>query len=131
MITVLLAFATLSGPLRVVDGDTLRAGSERIRLLGIDAPDDPRNGRCRPFPKPGAICDKKRSVAATTSLAAAVTPFMQIERVGRDRYGRTLGVVRSSLANLSCWQLRRGQAVYHPEWDNGGRIAKACRSAAQ
>jgi hypothetical protein len=33
-----------------------------------------------------------------------------------------------SLANLSCWQLRRGQAVYHPEWDNGGRIAKACQT---
>lgn len=126
-----LAPATLSGPIRVVDGDTIRAGSERIRPLGIDAPENPRNGRCRPSPKPGAICVKARSAVATNSLRAAVTPRMEIERVGRDRYGRTLAVVWSSKANLSCWQLRRGQAVYHPEWDNGPRIAAACPNATR
>lgn len=31
--------STLSGPARVVDGDTLEVGSERIRLFGIDAPE--------------------------------------------------------------------------------------------
>lgn len=30
---------TLSGPARVVDGDTLELGKERIRLFGIDAPE--------------------------------------------------------------------------------------------
>ena len=30
---------TLSGPVRVVDGDTLELGKERIRLYGIDAPE--------------------------------------------------------------------------------------------
>lgn len=129
--TMIFATAALIGPIRVVDGDTIRAGSEPIRLLGIDAPDDPRNGRCRPYPKPGAICDKGRSVAAAESLREAITPRMEIERVGRDRYGRTLAVALSSKANLSCWQLRRGQAVYHPEWDNGGRIAAACPDVAR
>jgi len=128
---IIIVLATRGGSARVVDGDTLRAGSERIRLLGIDAPDDPRNGRCRPYQKPGAVCYKAPSVAATNSLRAAVTPRMEIERVGRDRYGRTLAVVWSSKANLSCWQLRRGQAVYHPEWDNGPRIAAACPNATR
>jgi micrococcal nuclease len=131
MLPFVLALATLADPIRVVDGDTIRAGAEPIRLLGIDAPDDPRNGRCRPYPKPGAICDKARSAAATVSLRAAITPRMEIERVGHDRYGRTLAVVLSSKANLSCWQLRRGQAAYHREWDNGGRIAAACSNVAR
>jgi endonuclease YncB( thermonuclease family) len=131
MLSFALALATLSGPIRVVDGDTIRAGSERIRLLGIDAPDNPGNGRCRPFPKPGSICDLDRSQASKGSLIAAITPRMQIDRVGQDRYGRTLAVVWSSNANLSCWQLRRRQAVYHPEWDNGRRIAKACPDAGR
>lgn len=128
---VLLAAAALSGPIRVVDGDTLRAGAERIRLLGIDAPDDPRNSRCRPFPKPGAICDRARSIVAKLSLNTAITPYLTIERVGRDRYGRTLAVVWSSKANLSCWQLRRHQAVYRRQWDNGRRIALACPDVAR
>jgi micrococcal nuclease len=131
MLLIALALSALSPPIRVIDGDTIRAGSERIRLLGIDAPDDPRNGRCRPYPKPGAICDKARSEAATASLREAITPRMEIERVGRDRYGRTLAVMLSSKANLSCWQLRRRQAVYHREWDNGGRVRRACPDAAR
>jgi endonuclease YncB( thermonuclease family) len=126
MIAVLLAAATLAGSVRVVDGDTLRAGAERIRLLGIDAPDNPGNGRCRPYPKPGAICDRGKADAATASLRAAMTPKTQIERVGRDRYGRTLAIVWSSRANLSCWQLRRHQAVYRRDWDNDRRVGKAC-----
>jgi len=128
---ILLAAAALPGPIRVVDGDTLRAGSERIRLLGIDAADDPRNSRCRPFRKPGAICDRARSIAATSSLNAAITRRLMVERVGRDQYGRTLAVVWSSKANLSCWQLRRHQASYRRRWDDGRRIARACPDVAQ
>jgi micrococcal nuclease len=125
-----LAVVDLSGAVRVVDGDTLRAGQERIRLLGIDAPDDPKNGRCRPRPKPGAVCSKYRSQASRISLIGAITAKMQIERVGQDRYGRTIAMVWSSKANLSCWQLRRGHAVYKPRWDNGRRVARACPDVA-
>ncbi len=34
-----VALAEISGPARVVDGDTLEIGGERIRLYGIDAPE--------------------------------------------------------------------------------------------
>jgi micrococcal nuclease len=83
LLSIALALATLTGPIHVTDGDTIRAGPERIRLLGIDAPDDPSNGRCRRYSKPSAVCDKARSAAATRSLRAAITPRMEIERVGR------------------------------------------------
>jgi hypothetical protein len=89
MLSYAIALAALLGPFRVIDGDTIRAGTDRIRLLGIDAPGDPRNGRCPPYPKPGAICDKARSVASTNSLCAAVTPRMEIERVGQPSRKRS------------------------------------------
>ncbi|MEM1314937.1 MAG: hypothetical protein AAGI51_10310 [Pseudomonadota bacterium] len=39
-----LGAAPLEGPARVVDGDTLRLGGERVRLEAIDAPE--RDRRC-------------------------------------------------------------------------------------
>ena len=104
----------------VVDGDTLRCEGERIRLLGIDAPELP--GHCRP----GRDCAPGDPYAATRSLERALSGPLTIERVGQDRYGRTLATIGSANGNVSCWQLERGQAVYKPQWDDGLRVARSC-----
>ncbi|MDB5582370.1 MAG: hypothetical protein JWR80_7546 [Bradyrhizobium sp.] len=78
---------TISG-CRVVDGDTLNCAGERVRLLGIDAPELP--GHCRQ----GRDCAPGDPFGSTASLESAVGPEMTIERVGQDRYGRTLAMVR-------------------------------------
>lgn len=109
---------------RVTDGDTIRCGSERIRLLGIDAPELP--GHCRT----GRVCVPGDPYASTQSLEAAMVGELRIERVGEDRYGRTLATLRGAKGDLSCWQLARKQAAYKPEWDNGMRIARTCPDAA-
>jgi endonuclease YncB( thermonuclease family) len=106
---------------RVVDGDTLRCGNERVRLLGIDAPE--LAGHCQP----GRRCAPGDGNASTASLRRAIEWSMAIERVGQDRYGRTLALVRSSKGDLSCWQVRSGQALYRANWDDGGRLAATCR----
>ena len=62
------------------------------------------------------------------SIAAAVRGrSLLINRMGTDRFGRTLGVIYAGGMNLSCHQLRSGNAVYKPKWDEGGVIAKECR----
>lgn len=109
----------------VTDGDTIRCGAEPIRLLGIDAPE--RHG-CAP----GRHCVAGDALAATAALAALIAPGnLTVERVGTDRYGRTLGVVRAAGVNLSCAMLASGQAVYVARWDNGGRVAADCPALAR
>lgn len=121
--TALASAATVSG-CSVTDGDTIRCGSERVRLLGIDAPELP--GHCRGT----RICAPGDPWASTSSLKRAMSGTLRINRVGEDRYGRTLAMVASEKGDLSCWQLRHGQAIYKPAWDNGLRVARTCPRAA-
>lgn len=114
---------TVSG-CRVTDGDTIRCGDERIRLLGIDAPELP--GHCASYRR----CAPGDGFASTHSLKDAMTGELRIGRVGEDHYGRTLAIVSGSRGDLSCWQLSHGQAIYKQKWDDGYRVARLCPKAA-
>lgn len=104
-----------------VDGDTLRCGRERVRLLGIDAPELP--GHCQQ----GRHCAPGDPFASARSLRAALGQGpVVIRRIGTEHYGRTLALVRAGKTDLSCWQLSRGQAIYKPYWDTGGALAQIC-----
>jgi endonuclease YncB( thermonuclease family) len=103
-----------------LDGDTLRCGGERIRLVGIDTPEMP--GHCQP----GRRCGTGNPHAAKTALGNAVGPSMQIRRFGTDRYGRTLALVCGPRGDLSCAQLRGGHAIYRADWDVDGAMMRAC-----
>lgn len=104
----------------VTDGDTIRMGDERIRLIGIDAPEI--HG-CRQ----GRVCVPGDGQASKRSLQAMMGGKVSVQRVGRDRYGRTLANVYVGGRNVACAQIRRGQAVYKPKWDNNGLLARDCR----
>ena len=118
------AASTVSG-CSVTDGDTIRCGAERIRLLGIDGPEMP--GHCRA----GRDCAPGDPFRSKVSLSDAMAPKMGIERMGTDRYGRTLAMVTGPDGDLSCWQLKHRQAIYKPRWDDGGEVARLCPRAAQ
>jgi endonuclease YncB( thermonuclease family) len=87
--SLLLCFAvaspaqTIVGVAVVVDGDTLRLGSERIRLYGIDAPEMAQS--CGTHD--GALwpCGAASHAALAARLAGQTT---RCEGVERDRYGR-------------------------------------------
>jgi len=129
--TLLAAVGSGNGPAlrepitgcRASDGDTLRCGSERIRLLGIDAPE--LDGHCRA----GRTCAPGDPIASTASLRKALRGRLTIQRIGRDRYGRTLALITGRRGDLSCWQLRHRQALYRRDWDNGARLRAICRAA--
>lgn len=80
--------ATAPGPLRVVDGDTLDLGEERLRILNIDTPEAGSLARCP--------SERARAAAASAHarrLLREAAP-VEVERQGLDRYGRTLVRVR-------------------------------------
>lgn len=72
----------------VVDGDTLRIGTRRIRLIGIDAPE---------LHAPACPAEAEQAEAATEALLALVRqgPFDMAGPLGdpRDKYGRELRVL--------------------------------------
>ncbi|MBA4042929.1 MAG: nuclease [Erythrobacter sp.] len=102
----------------------MRCGEERIRLLAIDAPEKP--GECRK----GRTCAPGDPFASERNLRNAVTPTMTIRRVGTDRFGRTLALVKAQGRDLSCHQLESKAAIYNPRWDNGGFVKAMCPEAA-
>lgn len=105
----------------VVDGDSLRCGQKRLRLLGIDAPE------LHGCPK-WRTCIAGDGQAARKSLASALRfGRVRYRIVTTDRFGRSVVMAWAGEVNLSCWQLQRGRAVYKPHWDNDGQVAAACR----
>ena len=118
LLPLLLALSSCT----VTDGDTIRCGSERIRLLGIDAPE--LKGHCRR----GRRCAPGDGKASKASLARTMARGpISIRRAAKDRYGRTLALVSAHGVDLSCAQLKAGRAIYKPLWDNGGRLKAICR----
>lgn len=121
MIPILTAAALACTPV-ATDGDSIRCGDERIRLLGVDAPE---MGPCKPA---GRACVGGDPVASRDALASALARGqVTVERVGKDRYGRTLALVWAGGVNLNCAQVRAGHAQYVAKWDDGGRVKRECR----
>ena len=98
--------ATLTD-VRAVDGDTLHAGAERIRLIGIDAPEKAQV--CRDAHGQGYAC----GAAATARLAALVAiGKVSCAPQGHDRYGRTLAICATAeVDDVGRVLVREGLAV--------------------
>ncbi|MCX5497304.1 thermonuclease family protein [Kaistia dalseonensis] len=94
--------------LRVVDGDTVRLGAERIRLIGLDAPE--LHGKCRE--------EKRLAERARDRLTALLaTDDVEIIRSARlDKYRRTLAIVRADGVDVARVLIAEGLArPYHGE----------------
>jgi endonuclease YncB( thermonuclease family) len=88
MIPILALLALLAAPAeaatcRIVDGDSLVCDRQRVRVVGLDAPE--LRGRCA----------EERALArvARDRLRTLTAGGMTLRPQGRDRYGRTLAVV--------------------------------------
>jgi len=96
----------------VVDGDTLQCGDERVRVMGLDAPE--MHARCPD--------ESRLALAATARLRELVAHGVTLQPAGRDRYGRLLAVVLSREGNdLALVLIREGLArEYHGRGPRGG-----------
>ena len=84
---LLISLPAWATDIRVVDGDTLVVDGERIRIMGLDAPET-HPSRCD--------AERRLGDAATARLRVLVAGGVQMRSYGRDRYRRTLAVVHDS-----------------------------------
>lgn len=133
--------AALCAVTRIVDGDTVRVRcgdgpEEPVRLVGVDAPEVPRQGKA-------AECG---SAAATESLASALVggeAFLSPdpEQADRDRYGRLLRFVATTTptdasapwrGSVNLALVRSGATRAYADLRYGGReeFESAARAAA-
>ena len=97
---------TLYGPARVIDGDTLKIGSERVRMVGIDAPETKQS--CKRNNAETWPCGEDSSLALIRKIAGR---NIRCEYQERDRYRRILGTCYADGVNLSGWMVRQGWAL--------------------
>lgn len=87
MLSALLTSPALALPVTSVhDGDTFRLGRERVRILGMDAPEIGEGARC-----PAEQAAAKRARNYLKIMLGS--PKATMERHGHDVYGRTLARV--------------------------------------
>jgi micrococcal nuclease len=129
------AAATLHGRVvRAVDGDTLvvrvdSGGVERVRLIGVDTPEDVRPGT-------PVQCYSLRAAAFTRRALAGRRVVLRVGREARDRYGRLLAYVRRDGArdDLEIDLLRRGLArplPIAPNTQHASEYAELAHEAAR
>lgn len=103
----------LSGPARVVDGDSIVVAGQMVRLEGLDAPewdqlchrgDPPRAHRCGLTAK-----DALRNLIAgrPVTCRGVVQPNGGVT----DRYGRFLGICSVGGVEINAWLVERGLAI--------------------
>ena len=100
----------ITGHATATDGDTLRIGSVRVRLFGIDAPENAQT--CA-----GTPC----GAAATQALRYMLTrdPAVTCVVKDTDRYGRTVAVCRNSEGDLGARQVALGHALDYTRYSRG------------
>jgi endonuclease YncB( thermonuclease family) len=127
ILTALLLASSLPA-CTVTDGDTIRCADEKIRLIGINAPEMP--GHCRrgmDCPPGDGRVSKEKLRSFVEGKRLTIRRFRTKKgKLLTDKYGRTLAVVYADGINIACHQLRTGQALYRRDWDNRGIIRKEC-----
>ncbi|MGV8936707.1 MAG: thermonuclease family protein [Allorhizobium sp.] len=111
--------ARLDGPFFAIDGDTLAAGAERLRLRGIDAPE--RHQLCGdPGAKAWACGEAARQALAGFSGASDLVCV----GAGRDRYRRLLVTCSDGNSDINGAMVRLGLAVSYGDYQGEEQAAR-------
>ncbi len=101
-----VALADISGPARVIDGDTIEIHGQRIRLHGIDAPE--RDQTCED--KRGTVyrCGAVATIALRELIAGQAVTCKERDQ---DRYGRIVAVCYVGRIDLNQQMVASGWAL--------------------
>jgi endonuclease YncB( thermonuclease family) len=103
--------ATVEGPARIIDGDTLDVGGTRIRLAGMDAPE--REQVCRDENATAYRCGDRAADALVRLVAGA---RVTCRNEGTDRYRRMLATCATAhQTDLGLAMIREGWATIYDD----------------
>src|SRR4051812_32580738 len=103
---------TISGPVRVVDGDSLRVGDTEVRLFGVDA----FEGRqvCVRDGNPWRCGEAAANELRKLTTGAAIT----CDKRDIDSYGRTVAVCSNGTVDLAAELARAGLALAYRQFSD-------------
>ena len=121
----------ISGPARVIDGDTIDIAGTRIRLEGIDAPEAGQT--CQTATAQSWACGTE-----ATRLMVAMTEQRVVDchASGLDKYGRVLGICFVGNVDINAEMIKRGLAWAFARYSQAGTAGpcqmptEACRALA-
>ena len=98
----------------IIDGDTIALGSERVRILNIDAPETR-----------GSPCERELVMGLRAKERLAVllrAGWVDVDRDGQDRYRRTLARLSVGGRDVGTILVREGLAL---PWQSGPEAKEA------
>jgi endonuclease YncB( thermonuclease family) len=98
--------ATLAGPARSLDGDTLEIAGQRVRLFGIDAPE--AGQRCADAAGRAYRCGERAAEALAAMIAGRT---VRCETSGSDPYGRLVARCAADGADIARRMVLAGHAL--------------------
>lgn len=101
---------TLAGSVYVIDGDTVILDKIHIRLAGIDAPEMQQS--CQ-IDKRDYLCGRDARKVLLNKINGST---IRCEKLGLDKYGRTLATCYRGETNLNQWMVEQGWAVAYGDY---------------
>ncbi|MEI2384736.1 thermonuclease family protein [Breoghania sp. JC706] len=102
-----------SGPVNVIDADTIEVGGEKHRFYGIDAVEiDQRCRRCDSAEWP---CGREAAAALTKFLEGRKVNCEVWQGTTRDAHGRFVSVCYADADDINSWVAKNGWAVVDRE----------------
>ena len=107
------SWADLTGPARVIDGDTIEIAGERIRLHGIDAPEIKQT--CWTNKGKDWRCGQEATLALATIVGDHSITCKGDER---DKYGRLIATCFVGKIRINATMVARGWALAYRQYSN-------------